>query len=136
MIQVKATREGLVGGTTASGWVINTEYPYVALPSTKALFKWIKIMNPLNGRWCCAQVLDVGPFNIRDDNYVMQQATNCPLNPPSLYTGTQQQVRPLAEVGVAEDGAKSNGAGIDLGEKVWSLLGMLDNTQIEWEFIE
>jgi len=30
----------------------------------------------------------------------------------------------------------TNGAGIDLSEKVWSLLGMKTNTEIEWEFIE
>jgi len=32
-MRVKATREGLVGHTTALGWTINTEFPFVALPS-------------------------------------------------------------------------------------------------------
>jgi hypothetical protein len=30
----------------------------------------------------------------------------------------------------------TNGAGIDLGERVWDLLGMRDNAEVEWEFIE
>jgi hypothetical protein len=118
VITVKATREGLVGDITATGWKIDTAFPFVALPSENAKLKWIKITNPLNGKWCCAQVRDVGPFNEHDDAYVFAGA------------------RPLAEQGIAGDGAKSNGAGIDLGECVWGLLGMLDNTLVEWEFID
>jgi hypothetical protein len=114
---VKATREGLVGRATATGWVIDREYPFVALPSTKALHRWVKLANPLNGKMCCAQVLDVGPFNEHDDAYVFNGA------------------RPLAESGTTGDGVASNGAGIDLGEKVWSLLGMADNTSVEWSFV-
>lgn len=116
-MRVKATREGLVGQTTAVGWVINTEFPFVALPSKKALGRWILLTNPLNNKHCCAQVLDVGPFNIDDDNYVENGA------------------RPLAESGQSISGKGTNGAGIDLGEKVWNLLGMKDNTEVEWSFI-
>lgn len=114
---VKATREGLIGQTTATGWKIDIEYPFVALPSHKSLGMWIKLYNPLTGKKCCAQVLDVGPFNTDDDGYVF---------------GTN---RPLAETGVSVSGQGTNGAGIDLGEKVYGLLGMKDNTQIEWEFV-
>lgn len=117
MITVKATREGLVGQTTATGWKIDTVFPFVALPSHKALGRWIKIHNLLNGKVCCAQVRDVGPFNVNDDAYV---------------EGGQ---RPQAENGTSISGKGTNGAGIDLGECVWSLLGMQDNTQVEWEFI-
>lgn len=117
MIQVKATREGLVGDITATGWKIDTEFPFVALPSHKALGRWVKLTNPLNGKQCCAQVRDVGPFNTNDDNYVEEGA------------------RPLAESGQSVSGIGTNGAGIDLGEQVWNLLGMKDNTQIQWEFV-
>jgi hypothetical protein len=130
VIQVKATREGLVGKQTASGWFIDTVYPFVALPSTVALGKWVKLYNPLNGRHCCAQVLDVGPFNIRDDSYVFQEATS-----GTSYPLLSTPIRPLAERGITGDGIKSNGAGIDLGEKVWNLLDMHDNTSVQWEFI-
>jgi len=34
---VKATREGLIGQITALGWTIDAQYPFVALPSHKAL---------------------------------------------------------------------------------------------------
>jgi hypothetical protein len=30
---------------------------------------------------------------------------------------------------------KVNKAGIDLGERVWSLLEMTGNTDVEWEFV-
>ena len=117
MIQVKATREGLVGGTTASGWVIDTKIPFVALPSTRALWRFIRIRNPLNGIARFALVLDVGPWNTHDDAYVFGGA------------------RPQAESGVDTSGRPTNGAGIDLGEKVWNQLRMTDNGPIEWEFI-
>jgi len=75
------------------------------------------VRNPLNGKMCCAQVLDVGPFNVSDENYVFGAA------------------RPLAESGKSLSGKGTNQAGIDLGEKVWALLGMRDNTEVEWEFV-
>lgn len=117
MITVKATREGLVGRTTAIGWKIDTEFPFVALPSHKALGLWVRIYNVLNGKFCCAQVRDVGPFNVSDDAYVF---------------GTS---RPAAESGTSLSGLGTNKSGIDLGECVWNLLGMKDNTNVSWEFI-
>lgn len=118
MKTVKATREGLVGQITALGWCIDEEYPFVALPSRKALGMWVSIHNPLNGKHCCAQVMDVGPFNTNDDGYVFGDA------------------KPMAENGISVSGKGTNGAGIDLGEKVWNLLGMSDNTLVTWEFVE
>lgn len=113
MITVKATREGLVGDKTSTGWIIDSVFPFVALPSEAAKEKWVVINNPLNGKWCCAQVRDTGPHFTDDDNYVFHSA------------------RPKAEsVGW------SNKAGIDLGEAVWNLLEMKDNTDVQWEFIE
>lgn len=115
---VKATREGLVGWKTSSGWVIDRSMPFVALPSSKALYKFVKITNPLVNKSCIAIVLDVGPFNEQDDNYVFNGA------------------RPQAESGISVSGKGTNKAGIDLGEKVWSLLEMRDNTEVSWEFLE
>jgi len=112
MIRVKATREGLEGHLTATGFVIDPVVPFVALPCECAKFRFLKILNPLNGRGCYAVVLDVGPWNTDDLAYVACGA------------------RPLAELQ-----PHTNGAGIDLGEKVWSLLGMEDNTEVEWEFL-
>jgi len=117
MPEVKATREGLVGQRTASGWIIDANYPFVALPARRALGRWVRIYNPLNFKICAAQVLDVGPFNTDDDAYVFGDA------------------RPLAESNKSVSGQGTNGAGIDLGEKVWSLLEMKDNTIVQWEFL-
>lgn len=120
MIKVKATKEGLVGHKTSSGYVIDKIVPFVALPSTKALNKFVRLRNPLNDKTCYAIVLDVGPWNIYDDNYVF---------------GSIGQ-RPAAETGKDMFGRITNHAGIDLSDKVWQQLEMKDNTDIEWEFLE
>jgi hypothetical protein len=44
--------------------------------------------------------------------------------------------RTQTESGTDETGRPTNGAGVDLGEAVWSALGMKDNGQVEWEFIQ
>lgn len=118
MITVKATREGLVGQMTASGWIIDADTCFVALPSHKALGKLVKVVNPANGNGCIAEVKDVGPWNTHDDEYVFNGA------------------RPLSEKGISVSGKGTNGSGIDLGEKVWQILGMIDNSDVSWEFVE
>lgn len=118
MITVKATREGLLGGKTSSGYVIDAVVPFVALPSVKALGRFVRVTNPANGKMCLAVVLDVGPWNTHDDAYVFDGA------------------RPASESGQSLSGTgQTNGAGIDLGEKVWHALGMTDNTTVAWEFL-
>jgi len=116
MMRVFATREGLVGGKTASGYVIDTTVPFVALPSRKALGRFVRVTH--GDRRALAVVLDVGPWNIGDDAYVFGGA------------------RPQAETGIDLMGRSTNGAGIDLGEQVWKVLGMTDNALVSWEFIE
>lgn len=122
---VKATREGLEGHCTSIDWPIDDHVSFVALPNTKALHRFIKIANPLNGKTTYAEVLDVGPWNIDD---------------PYVFIAT---LRPLSEQGIKTDGKNppsringpTNGAGIDLGQRVWNALGMLDNGNVDWEFI-
>ena len=114
---VKATREGLVGQRTKSGWLIDVTTPYVALPSDAALHLWVIVTNPANFKSIKAVVLDVGPWNEHDTPYVFQGA------------------RPHAESGVDQFGRKTNGAGIDLGELVWRTLELTDNSEVEWEFL-
>ena len=111
---VKATREGLIGHETASTYVIppNSVLPFVALPSRMALGRVLRVTNPLTGINCLCMAMDVGPHNTADDAYVFGGA------------------RPLAE-----SQAGSNGAGIDFGERVWTLLQMKDNTSVEWNFL-
>lgn len=117
-MRVKATREGLVGRPTATGWIIDTVTPFVALPSTHALRRQVKVTNPANGQSIIASVRDVGPWNEHDDDYVFRGE------------------RPMAESGTDTRGRKTNGAGIDLGEAVWHALGMTDNAEVDWEFID
>ena len=112
---VKATREGLVGQTTASGYKIDSIVPFVALPSHGALFKAVRIT--YKDKSIIALVLDVGPWNINDDDYVF---------------GDKQ---PQSESGFDGYGRKTNGAGIDLSERVWNHLGLKDNDLVSWEFI-
>lgn len=116
MITVKATREGIPGGRTSTGYIIDSWVPFVALPSTAALRQWVKVTNPRTGKQLRAIVLDVGPWNEHDNAYV--------------FGGE----RPAAESGPDERGRLTNGAGIDLGERVWTGLGMTDNGLVTWEW--
>jgi len=59
-----ATREGLVGRTTAAGHLITPNDHFVALPSRKALNR--SVIVSYGGKNQTAPVLDVGPWN-RDD---------------------------------------------------------------------
>lgn len=126
---MKATREGLVGQRTASGYVIDRVVRFVALPSTAALHRFVRVTNPLTQQATLAQVLDVGPFNEHDDTYVFQTATAPGTGDWALPT------RPAAESGLSVSGHGTNKAGIDLGEAVWVALGMTDNTLVSWEFV-
>ena len=116
-MQVKATREGLLGHDTSSGYVLEKHVPCVALPSRKALYKCVRLINPKNSATCDAVVLDVGPWNVEDDDYV--------------FGGK----RPQAESGTDCFGRTTNHAGIDLGEYVWNKLGMIGNDLVEWRFL-
>jgi rare lipoprotein A (peptidoglycan hydrolase) len=130
MIPCKATREGLIGQTTASGYIVDRFVPFVALPSVRALHRFVRVNNPANGKHTIAFVLDVGPWNEHDDRYVFQPAA---FNVPST---DMPVIRPQAESGTDERGRPTNHAGIDLSEAVWLRLGMKENGPVLWEFID
>jgi hypothetical protein len=117
-VRVRATREGRIAHVTATGYIIDTIVPFVALPSRNALGRHVRVTNPANGKSCIAWVGDVGPWNIADDAYVFHGE------------------RPAAERGESLSGRGTNGAGIDLGDKVWIALGMRGNTDVDWEFVD
>lgn len=117
---IKATREGLVGKETSTGWKINNNVPFVALPSLAARYERVVIFFPDTGKFTVARVLDTGPWNVDDDEYVYGAA------------------RPQAESGKDKQGRTTNGAGIDLGEKVIQNLGIAstnDNVIVDWWFL-
>jgi hypothetical protein len=116
---IKCTREGLVGSTTKSGYVIDKIVPFVALPCVDALHRRVRVRNLANDKSTIAIVLDVGPWNEHDREYVFGSA------------------RPQAENGGPDErNRKTNGAGIDLGERVRRELDMVDdNGLVDWEFV-
>ena len=70
--RVYATREGLVGGTTANGHTIRSRDHFVALPSRRGLAgknsgNYSVQVCASNGRCEWAPVWDVGPWNTKDD---------------------------------------------------------------------
>ena len=85
-----ATREGLVGRTTANGHVITPNDHFVALPSTRALSPQgtgaysVRVCAPSTGRCEYAPVWDVGPWNTGDDYWstTRHYATDLPVGTP------------------------------------------------------
>jgi hypothetical protein len=63
-VRLWATREGLVGRSTATGHVVTADDHFVALPSRKALNH--NVVLSYRGKTVTAPVLDIGPWN-RDD---------------------------------------------------------------------
>jgi hypothetical protein len=135
--QIFATREGLVGGTTASGHVIVENDHFVALPSRRGLSNvdtgdyTVKVCAD-NGRCEWAPVWDVGPWNTKDDHW----------NPPDtrqMWTDLPQG-RPQAQAakldgyngGLDQFGRTvRNPAGIDLADGTfWDGLQLSGNSWI------
>jgi hypothetical protein len=113
---VFATREGLPNARTSTGYRIENQVPFVALPADAALRLWVTV--GYQGRAIRALVLDIGPHFEHDYGYVFGGG------------------RPRAEAGGKDDYGRliTNRAGIDLGEKVWMFLGLTDNADVSWEF--
>ena len=72
--RVYATREGLVGGTTANGHIIVSRDHFCALPSgttlnAKGAYTYtVSIRNPANGRVASnVPQWDIGPWNTHDN---------------------------------------------------------------------
>jgi hypothetical protein len=138
-----ATREGLVGHTTANGHVIRSNDHFVALPSRRALnpndstrdYK-VRVCNPRNGRCEDAPVFDVGPWNTRDDYWnpsnIREMWQNLPQGKPEAtaayyqnYNGGRDQFGRLV----------SNPAGIDLADGTWANIGMSGNDFVDVTYL-
>lgn len=118
---VKATREGLVGKTTATGLTIKPESIFVALPHRDVLGKDVAVH--CNGKTVVCTVQDIGPHSIYDDYW-------------------NHARRPLSEKGIRlpkKWGKAKNGAGIDLSNGLWDYFEIPRGkgiTQVHWKFLE
>ncbi|OZM80401.1 hypothetical protein CFP66_19765 [Pseudonocardia sp. MH-G8] len=140
--RVFATREGLVGGTTANGHVIRPRDHFAALPSRRALSPrgssdyTVKVC-ARTGRCAFAPVWDVGPWNTRDDYW----------NPPSRRQEWRDLPRGVPQAQAAhQDGYNggrdqygrrvANPSGIDLGDGLfWDALGLKDNAWVTVDYL-
>ncbi len=135
--RVFATREGLVGGTTANGHVIRERDHFVALPSRRGLAPrgsgdyTVKVCAD-SGRCEWAPVWDVGPWNTTDDYW----------NPADTRQTWQDLPQGQPQAQAAHDAGHNGGldqynrkvanpAGIDLADGTfWDGLGLRDNSWV------
>ncbi|WP_329520341.1 hypothetical protein [Spirillospora sp. NBC_01491] len=136
--QVFATREGLVGGTTANGHVITDRDHFVALPSRRGLSgngsgEYSVQVCTASGSLCeYAPVWDVGPWNTHDD-YWNPSATREMWNDlPQGRPESQAAYQDGYNGGTDEFGRQvANPAGIDLADGTfWDGLGLTDNSWV------
>jgi hypothetical protein len=133
--RVFATREGLVGGTTANGHVITSRDHFVALPSRRGLSPkgtgtYTTKVCAANGRCAWAPVWDVGPWNTHDDywNPTRETWTDLPEGTPQAQAAYQDGYNK----GLDQFGRKvANPAGIDLADGTfWDGLALKGNSWV------
>ena len=140
---VFATREGLVGGTTANGHTIVSHDHFVALPSGRSLAPAntgdysVRVCSSGTGRCAYAPVWDVGPWNTRDDYW----------NPSSIRQNWQTLPQGLPEAQAAFQNGFNGGldqfgrqvlnpAGIDLADGTFlDGLKLLDNGFVTVDYL-
>jgi hypothetical protein len=135
--RVFATREGLVGGTTANGHVIVERDHFAALPSRRGLSnrdsgEYSVQVCAANGRCAWAPVWDVGPWNTRDDYWNA--------HPPREMWVDLPQGKPQSQAAFQDgyhngrdqfDREVRNPAGIDLADGTfWDALGLTENAWV------
>ncbi|MGW4921584.1 hypothetical protein [Streptomyces parvulus] len=130
--RVYATREGLVGHTTANGHVITANDHFVALPSRRALSPKgsgqysVQVCGP--ARCETAPVWDVGPWNTHDDHWnpstQREQWKDLPRGLPEAQAAYEDDYNG----GRDEFGRQvANPAGIDLADGTFYNVGLNDN---------
>lgn len=139
---VFATREGLVGGTTANGHVIVPHDHFAALPSRRALSARdsaqyaVRVCNPATGLCETIPIWDVGPWNTHDDYW----------NPPAQRESWRNlpQGTPEAEAAYRDgynDGRDEfgreirNPAGIDLADGTCESIGLRGSGYVQVTFL-
>jgi hypothetical protein len=139
--RVFATREGLVGKTTANGHTITRRDHFVALPSWRALSGKgsgtysVRVCAPSTGRCAYAPVWDVGPWNTSDNYWSRdrQRWTDVPRGVPQAQTAYRNGYHG----GKDQFGRKvANPAGIDLADGTfWDGLRLRENAWVDVTYL-
>ncbi len=139
--RVYATREGLVGYTTANGHVIKERDRFVALPSRSALAKKDgrdkQVLIAYKGRQAVAPVWDVGPWNIKDNYWDVSEARVTGKGLSRGWPAAQAQFFDDFTGGISDKGyTVSNPAGIDLADGLfWDDLKMTGSDWVDVTFL-
>ncbi|TQM82382.1 hypothetical protein FHX81_4786 [Saccharothrix saharensis] len=135
--RIFATREGLVGGTTANGHVIVSRDHFVALPSRRGLSAkgtgtYSVRVCAANGRCEWAPVWDVGPWNTKDDYWNPSSTREMWKDLPQGKPEAQAAYQDGYNGGKDQFGrAVANPAGIDLADGTfWDGLKLTDNAWV------
>ncbi|ATB33471.1 hypothetical protein [Melittangium boletus] len=141
--RIYATREGLVGGTTANGHVIKSNDRFVALPSRRALASnggseyQVRVCYAKTGKCTTTSVWDVGPWNTKDDYWnpssVREMWKTLPQGKPESQAAYQEGFNG----GLDQFGRRpANPAGIDIADGAfWTDLGMSNNDWVDVTYL-
>jgi len=138
---VFATREGLVGRTTANGHVILPRDRFVALPSRRSLSgkggREFQVRLTHKGKSVVAPVWDIGPWNVRDDHWSLSSERERWRDLPQGLPQAQAAFQDGYNGGKDEFGRPvKNPAGIDLADGIfWNDLQMRDNDWIKVDYL-
>jgi hypothetical protein len=138
---VFATREGLVGGTTANGHVIVSRDHFVALPSRRGLSGngsgtySVKVCT--TSRCAFEPVWDVGPWNTKDDYWNPSATREMWKDLPQGKPEAQAAYQSGYNGGKDQFGRTvANPAGIDLADGVfWDALKLADNSWVDVTYL-
>ena len=139
---VYATREGLVGATTANGHIIQARDRFVALPSRRALNvtdqnrDFVVELN-FGDRVTTAPVWDIGPWNTKDDYWNPSAIREMWYDLAEGIPQAQAAYQNGYNAGFDEFGRRVlNPAGIDLADGTfWDDLGLADNEWVTVRFL-
>jgi len=149
-LTIYATREGLVGGTTANGYVIKERDHFVALPSTQVLCSKggyeFQVKLEHNGYTEIVPVWDIGPWNIHDNYWALEdERTIYQYLKDDGQGGGLGQGLPEAQAAYQDDFNSGrdeyrrrvvNPAGIDLADGTfWDGLNLSDNAWITVKYL-
>lgn len=138
--KIFATREGLLGNTTANGHVIQSTDRFVALPSTSVLASdggheyQVRITHLKTS--VVVPIWDVGPWNTNDNYWDTPDQRERWQDLPQCRPEAQAAYENKYNDGKDEFGRQvTNPAGIDLSDGTWAQLRMKDNDWVTVEFL-